>query len=61
MQMGWERTLRQIDDARQKAGVADMPVLFTELGYTSNTGSTIKPWLGGVSSPPLVAWGSVQT
>ena len=39
--------LTALSAARQTLGVPDMPVLFTELGYTSWSGTTIQPWLGG--------------
>ena len=43
---GWSDVLARIDAVRGERGVADMPVVFTELGYTRRRGATIHPWAG---------------
>lgn len=42
----WEGVLDEILEFRKKNGLAEKPVLFTELGYGSHEGSTIRPWQG---------------
>jgi len=61
---GWQKVLDQIDDFRTAQGIADKPVIFTELGYTRRAGATIQPWAGeglallheGQDGAELVAW-----
>ncbi|MEM8993372.1 MAG: hypothetical protein AAGF23_01145 [Acidobacteriota bacterium] len=40
---GWRAALRQIADLRARQDL-DLPVVFTELGYTWRRRSTVKPW-----------------
>ncbi len=42
----WRRELRAIDAHRRAIGLAERPVLFTELGYTRARGATLEPWAG---------------
>ncbi len=42
----WRRILTDLVEFRRRRGIADRPVLFTELGYTPRRGSTIEPWAG---------------
>ncbi|MEM0999259.1 MAG: hypothetical protein AAGN35_19540 [Bacteroidota bacterium] len=42
----WERILDDIEKFREEMEITDVPVLFTELGYTEYTGSTLTPWQG---------------
>ena len=41
---GWQTVLGEIETFRQDNFIADKPVIFTELGYTYRTNSTIAPW-----------------
>jgi hypothetical protein len=36
--------LGDLEELRRERGLSDMPVIFTELGYTQRAGSTIHPW-----------------
>lgn len=62
---GWRRVLGEIGTFRREEGLEDMPVLFTEIGFTSLADSTLAPWAGtGFSVVPaggeeerLVVWG----
>jgi hypothetical protein len=60
---GWRSILTNLDTFRREAGIPTHPVLFTELGYTARTNSTLQPWAStGVSVLPapegdqLVVW-----
>lgn len=61
---GWRGVLDGIDAFRRGQGVPDMPVLFSELGYTRRSGTTIQPWAGeglallseGDGGTKLIAW-----
>lgn len=61
---GWASVLRAIDEVRREQGVPDMPVLFTELGYTRRARSTLEPWADtgfsvvpdGEGGEELVVW-----
>lgn len=54
LEAGWRRVLEQIAAFRAERGLGDLPVLFTELGYTARRGSTIEPWASQGFS--LVRW-----
>ena len=41
---GWRRVLAEIHSFRQREGVTDRPVIFTEMGYTFRANSTLQPW-----------------
>ena len=41
---GWQTVLGDMEAFRQNNFIADKPVLFTELGYTYRSNSTIVPW-----------------
>jgi len=61
---GWNGVLDGIDAFRRAQGVPDMPVIFSELGYTRRSGTTIQPWAGeglallsqGSGGTKLIAW-----
>ncbi|MGD2113954.1 MAG: hypothetical protein PVG07_02810 [Acidobacteriota bacterium] len=61
---GWQDVLGRIDAFRRERGIADRPVVFTELGYTRRAGTTVQPWAGeglallgeGSDEARLVAW-----
>ncbi len=40
----WEKIFEDIDAFRASQGIMDLPVLLTELGYTSRRNSTVEPW-----------------
>lgn len=42
----WGRILGEIDVVRRGLGRPDLPVVFTELGYTTWDGATVEPWAG---------------
>ncbi len=47
---GWHRILTRLDAFRHSEAIPSYPVLFSELGYTARTDSTIQPWAAtGVS------------
>ncbi len=63
LRTGWLGHLRAIDSFRRQAGVPELPVLFTEIGYVARRNSTIEPWAAtGFSVLPeetgtrLVVW-----
>ena len=41
---GWQTVLETMETFRQDHYIADKPVLFTELGYTYRSNSTVVPW-----------------
>jgi hypothetical protein len=41
---GWREVLATVDAFRREEGVPEMPVVFTELGYTFRRHSTVQPW-----------------
>lgn len=41
---GWERVFTDLEASQADMGVAGMPVIFTELGYTRRAGATTAPW-----------------
>ena len=43
LENGWSRALQSIADFRTAQGL-DLPVLFTEMGYTWHRNSTLEPW-----------------
>lgn len=42
----WDSIFMKIDIFREMAGVTDIPVFFSELGYANHEGSTLRPWQG---------------
>jgi len=50
----WAEILGRIRSFKESQGVADMPFLFTELGYTFRRHSTVEPWAHGGFS--VVGW-----
>jgi hypothetical protein len=44
LEQGWKAVLEEIVAFRREEGLGEMPVIFTELGYTSRRGSTVEPW-----------------
>ena len=63
LEASWRRILGEIRAVRAEVGAGDLPVLFTELGYTSRVDSTIEPWssrgfslVGDWDDPELVVW-----
>ncbi len=42
----WQLHLSEIEELRREVGAADLPVVFTELGYTRRRGGTLEPWAG---------------
>jgi hypothetical protein len=46
LETGWRDTLSWIRSFRAENGLADKPVLFTEIGYTCRLHSTVHPWAG---------------
>jgi hypothetical protein len=41
---GWSGVLGGIDAFRRTQGLGDMPVIFSEIGYTYRANSTLEPW-----------------
>ena len=63
LEASWRRILGEIRAFGAEAGAGDVPVLFTEIGYTSRVDSTIEPWssrgfslVGDWDDPELVIW-----
>jgi hypothetical protein len=54
LEEGWRTVLGEVEAFRQAEGVAEMPVIFSELGYTERRDSTLAPWAGESFT---VAWG----
>ncbi len=54
LQQGWREVMAGIDSFRASEGIAEMPVIFTELGYTERRDSTLAPWAGDNFT---VVWG----
>lgn len=59
----WEAILDGIDRVRRDVGRPDMPVVFTEIGYTSRRSATVQPWAGDgfwvrleSGAPELFVW-----
>ncbi len=50
----WDGILGQIERFERSQGIANMPFLFTELGYTFRRHSTVEPWAHGGFS--VVGW-----
>lgn len=46
LEAGWAEVLRGIEQLRARRGLGEMPVVFTELGYTPRAGATAAPWAG---------------
>lgn len=44
LEQGWTAVLEEIVAFRLRQELGEMPVIFTELGYTSRRGSTVEPW-----------------
>lgn len=43
LEEGWRRWLKEIEDWRRQAGLTDMPVIFTRVGYPSRRGAAADP------------------
>lgn len=41
---GWKQALTDIATFRSQQGLANLPVIFTEMGYTYRANSTLHPW-----------------
>jgi hypothetical protein len=54
----WAEIFATIRTFKQRQGVADMPFLFTELGYTFRRHSTVEPWAHAGFS--VIGWGTRQ-
>jgi hypothetical protein len=54
----WREILDDIESFTASQGIADMPYLFTELGYTFRRHSTVQPWAHGGFS--VVGWGTAR-
>jgi len=51
---GWRRVLGELRAFRERQGLTDLPVVFTELGYTDRANSTLEPWAAdGFSLVPV--------
>lgn len=48
LERGWQPYLRELANL---AGKWDMPIVFTEIGYTSVAGTTTRPWDWNLSGP----------
>jgi hypothetical protein len=46
LEQGWTAILSDLDAFRRDRGIPDTPVLFTEIGYTRRSGTTLAPWAG---------------
>ncbi len=44
LEAGWSNALDDIAAVRRAQGVEDMPVIFSEMGFTYRSNSTINPW-----------------
>ena len=44
LEAGWQGVFEDLEATQDEFGVADMPVVFTELGYTRREGGTTAPW-----------------
>ncbi|MCB1055609.1 MAG: hypothetical protein KDD11_08875 [Acidobacteria bacterium] len=44
LETGWAGILGDMNAFRQREGLGELPVIFTELGYTARRGSTVEPW-----------------
>lgn len=60
---GWVKVLEGIDSVRRIRNLGNMPVLFTELGYTQHEAGTYEPWamnglsvLGPLKARRLYIW-----
>jgi hypothetical protein len=47
LESGWAAILTELDAFRRERGIPGTPVLFTEIGYTRRSGTTLAPWAGG--------------
>ena len=53
---GWRGVLGDIAEVRREQGLEDMPVVFTEMGYTYRANSTLEPWAAdGFSLLPVAS------
>jgi hypothetical protein len=60
---GWQRVFGEIDAFYRKRNLRNMPILFSELGYTRRKNCTIEPWadtgfslIGSSSDKKFVIW-----
>ena len=45
-QSSWARILDEIQVFQEEENIEDMPIFFTELGYTNTANSTLESWAG---------------
>lgn len=57
LERGWRRVFEEIDAFRVSQELGQMPVLFTELGYTERRDATLAPWASGAFT---VVWEHVS-
>ncbi|GAB5416961.1 MAG: hypothetical protein Crog4KO_18280 [Crocinitomicaceae bacterium] len=43
---GWKNVFHQVDSFQLEVGISEMPIFFTELGYTKYANSSLEPWSG---------------
>ncbi len=62
---GWRDVLGRMAVFRQEQSIGEIPVIFTEMGYTFRAGSTLHPWADegfalvpgpGESGKQVVVW-----
>ena len=56
---GWEDAFAEIDRFKSDQDLGDMPIFFTEMGFTSKENCTVTPWKGDGYS--LVTEGTFDT
>lgn len=44
LEEGWRSVLKEMNDFRRDRGLERMPMIFTEMGYTRRSLSTLEPW-----------------
>jgi len=54
----WRQIFDDVRGFRARAGVPEMPVMFTELGYTTKRSSTVQPWAH--SGFAVIGWGTAK-
>lgn len=57
LEAGWRKVFDDIDTFRGEQNIEELPIVFTELGYTPRRDGTLAPWAGDgmtvVWTPPL--------
>jgi hypothetical protein len=60
---GWRRVFKRIDDFMDGQGLRNLPIIFTELGYTRRKNCTLAPWadtgfsmIGPGSGKRFIVW-----